>query len=58
MQLDVLQQLAAQTDPELLKYENAVDWNDDLETAGGIVSKGDDEGAWVLAWVWVPDAHL
>lgn len=54
---EILQQLADRTHPDHLKYENAVKWNDDLETAGGIVIKAEG-GAWVLAQVWVSDADL
>lgn len=31
-----------------------VDTNDELEVDGAILSEGDDDGAWVNAWVWVP----
>jgi hypothetical protein len=40
----------------LQAYVEAVDYDDELERAGGdvgMVSEGADPGAWVLAWVWV-----
>ena len=37
-------------------YRDAVPTSVDLEVdAGAVVSNGDDSGAWVQCWVWVPD---
>lgn len=56
----------AEKEPELAPYyQNAAelayvrDGEVEIDTQGaggaGIVSKGNDDGAYVLAWVWVPD---
>lgn len=42
-------------EPGLGAYIDGVEWDDELEDAGGFVSPGADPGAWVLAWVWCTD---
>lgn len=46
---------AKKQDPALNVYRDAAG-NDDIEVDdNAIVSKGDDNGAYVMAWVWVSD---
>jgi hypothetical protein len=54
---------AAPSDDQLLNYFKACRQDDDLEldelvSGGSNVSRGDDPGAWVRAWVWCPDADV
>lgn len=55
--------VAAPSDEQLLNYFKACRQDDDLEldelvSGGSNVSRGDDPGAWVRAWVWCPDADV
>jgi len=49
---------SAQQDDKAGAYVSAAQekWGDDVEVdANAIVSEGDDDGAYVMAWVWVSD---
>ena len=54
--------LAEVTDPDFAKYRDAAGRHaraGELEIdAGAVVSNGDDEGAYVMAWLWVRDDEL
>jgi hypothetical protein len=51
--------IAEQEAPEAVRYREAAEKlskDGELEIdSGAIVSMGDDPGAYVMAWVWVPD---
>ena len=58
---DCLRAFAAQPGTDQQRYVDAaraLHGSDDLEIADqGVVSMGDDPGAFVLAWVWVTDVE-
>lgn len=51
---------ALQASPEMQAYRDAVRQSDGaLECDdGAVVSKGEDEGAYVMTWTWVSDEQL
>lgn len=50
---DVLTFFYAKADPRDHAIAEMVETSDELEVDGAIISEGDDNGAFVLAWTWV-----
>jgi hypothetical protein len=50
---DVLKFFYDRATPRDKKIAKLVDVNDELEVDGAILSEGDDNGSFVLAWSWV-----
>lgn len=55
--LNLIERLKEPPDPDTEKFANAVETSDDLEVDGDVVISRGDEGAFVMAWVYVTNAE-